>query len=435
MSTEEIPYEEEHVASSMDGMSECSEGEAATPQSFFLKTPALEGVTLLDLLEPSNINIDLKSRRDKTYKWVQNYYKKKKNSVNLNMKRLNMNKEDLHELKKVLHSSIDRAYKRIDETQKASTTEKIFFSVSVYLIFLIGYLIGRLPQYVHIVYSVLFIILMPIRLITYYKIGYGYFLADLCYYVNFLLMLYIWVFPNSKMLYIACCSFSWGTLSFAVITWKNKLVFHSIDKITSTYIHVLPGVIMYVITHQLPLEYKIVRFYGSVKLQQWDIMYGIFHTSLHYFLWQLSYHYFITIRRAEKIRNGRVTSFEYLRKSFANKPIGKFVNSLPEPFPVVAFTFIQYGYQLITMSLCPLLYKYSHFCSCFVSFIFLSAAYNGATYYVDYYGKKFQTEVEKLQREIESLQEGENENSLKEEQDAGNKGKQAKPVTISEILQ
>ncbi|ODQ44711.1 hypothetical protein PICMEDRAFT_18111 [Pichia membranifaciens NRRL Y-2026] len=421
-----------------------------TPYSFFQKTPNLEGITLLDLLEPASFNIDLKKKRDETYKWVHNYYKEKKKSVNLNMKKLNMSSDELLELKKVLHERIDKAYTRIDQTQKASTTEKIFFSISVYMIFFFGYLIGNHPQYVHVVYSIIFTILMPIRLITYYKIGYGYYLADLCYYVNFLLMLYIWVLPQSQMLFVTCCSFSWGTLSFAVITWKNKLVFHSVDKITSTFIHVLPGVIMYVITHQLPYEYKLIRFNGSIKLQHWDIMYGIFNTSILYFVWQLCYHYFITIRKADKIKKGKVTSFEYLRKAFAKKPIGKFVNSLPEPFPVVAFTIIQYGYQLITMSVCPFLYSYKHVCSLFVSFIFLCATYNGATYYVDFYGKKFQREVVKLQGEIESLQQEQGSDQEKKGELEKNKvhneqpgdgisatdtqRRRTTPVTVSEII-
>ena len=162
-----------------------------TPYSFFQKTPNLEGITLLDLLEPASFNIDLKKKRDETYKWVHNYYKEKKKSVNLNMKKLNMSSDELLELKKVLHERIDKAYTRIDQTQKASTTEKIFFSISVYMIFFFGYLIGNHPQYVHVAYSILFLILIPLRIITYLKTGMGYFLADLCYFVNYLLILYI----------------------------------------------------------------------------------------------------------------------------------------------------------------------------------------------------------------------------------------------------
>ncbi|QPG76785.1 hypothetical protein FOA43_004179 [Brettanomyces nanus] len=161
---------------------------------------------------------------------------------------------------------------------------------------------------------------------------------------------------------------------------------------------------MYVITHELSYEFKKKRFPGSLKLEHWEFMYGILYTSIVYFIWQLTYHYFITIRRADKIKNGQVTSFEYLRKAFANKPIGKFVNSLPEPLPVVAFTLIQYGYQLTTMSLCPLFFQYKYAASVFVSLIFLTASYNGATYYVDFYGKKFQKEIARLQDGLNKLQ-------------------------------
>ncbi|AWU76281.1 hypothetical protein CAS74_000230 [Pichia kudriavzevii] len=361
--------------------------------------PFFEGVTLLDLLQPTTLNLELRKKKDDTYKWVRKVYNDKKKSANINL-----SKEDLKEIKRFLHIKLDQVYLKVNETEKASSTEKLFFSFSVYMIFFIGYLIGHSPEYIHILYSVMFAILMPIRLLTYYKRDYGYFLADLCYYVNYLLLIYIWILPDSQSLYIACCSFSWGSLSFAVITWKNKLVLHSIEKITSTFIHVLPSVTMYVITHQLSHEYKLERFSGSVKLQQWDIMYGILQTSLLYLIWQLGYHYFITIRKADKIKKGKVTSFEYLRKSMNTHKFVRFINSLPDPLPLVAFTLIQYGYQLITMSLCPLLYKHRHLCSAFVSFIFFYATYNGATYYIDYYGKKFQRQVSELQREIEAMQ-------------------------------
>lgn len=393
-----------------------------TPRSLFSRTPLLDNVSIFDLLDPTSLTLDFKRRTDDTYKWVKDVSRRAGSS-------------DIDRLKHVLHSRIDKAYARIDNLQSKSSTEKLFFSMSVYFIFIVGFVVGNCPNYIHILYSVVLGLLLPIRFITYYKIGFGYYLADLCYYVNFLLLLYIWVFPQSQMLFITCCSFSWGTVSFAVITWRNKLVLHSVEKITSTAIHVFPGIIMYVITHQLDPVYKAKRFPGSIKLEQWNFWQGIFYTSIMYFIWQLSYHYFITIRKAEKIKKGKVTSFEYLRKTFSKTLLGKFVNSLPEPFPVVAFTFIQYGYQLSTMSLCPLLYKYKLLCSLFVSFIFLTAVYNGATYYVDFYGKKFQKEVIKLQKEIEDLNQEKVGplNSL--DLNASSSQTDTTPVTVSDIFE
>lgn len=392
-----------------------------TPRSLFARTPLLDNVSIFDLLDPSFLTLDLRKRTDDTYKWVKGMGRRAGTS-------------EIDRLKQVMHARIDKAYTRIDNIQGKSSTEKLFFSMSVYFIFIMGFMVGNCPQYIHVVYSVLMAFLLPVRFITYYKIGFGYYLADLCYYVNFLLLLYIWVFPDSQMLFVSCCSFSWGTVSFAVITWRNKLVLHSVEKITSTAIHVFPGIVMYVITHQLSPALKAKRFPGSVKLEQWNFWQGIFYTSVMYFIWQLSYHYFITIRKAEKIKKGKITSFEYLRKSFAQTPLGRFVNSLPEPFPVVAFTFIQYGYQLGTMSLCPLLYRYKTLCSLFVSFIFLTVVYNGATYYVDFYGKKLQKEVVKLQKEIEDLNQEKLNPQTPPETNATLAPIESTPVTVADII-
>ncbi|GMM28996.1 glycerophosphocholine acyltransferase [Martiniozyma asiatica (nom. inval.)] len=379
-----------------------SDSSRATSKSALSTGLNSDNISLFSLLDPSTVT-QVKKRKDETYKWVQDVVNGRRNiNFNANIQIDKMKKK------------FDRAFVRIDRIQSASSTEKLFYAFSVYTIFLFGFLIGNKPQWVHILYSILIAILLPIRFITYIKSGWGYYLADLCYYVNFLLITYIWIFPESKILFVCCCSFSWGTLSFAVITWRNKLVLHSIDKITSTLIHVLPGVVMYVMIHQLSPEFKKQRFPGSHKVEQWHILSGIFYTSVSYFIWQMLYHYFITIRKSEKIKNGQVTSFEYLRKSYANVPIGKFINSLPEPFPVLAFNCVQYLYQISTMSLCPILYKSKICCELFVSLVFMAAAYNGATYYVDHYGKKFQKEVIRLQKEIEALQEVQNDEAVSE---------------------
>ncbi|CAM9013607.1 unnamed protein product [Wickerhamomyces anomalus] len=366
-------------------------------------------ISLLELLDPLST----------TTNTIQKKYNKVKEKSFLKLQDLKNNtskrgekyiKEirDIDRLKKKLLEKVDGLDKRLDKVFYASATEKIFYSVALYSIFIAGFIIGCRPDFFHIYYSVIFMILMPIRFYLYFKKGYHYFLADLCYYVNILLMLFLWVFPGSKHLYTSCFAFTFGTLSWAVITWRNSLVLHSIDKTTSSFIHVSPPVVMLVITHHLPYEYKLQRFPGAAELTHWNFISGILWTSLYYLVWQSLYHYFITVKRAAKIKAGRITSFEWLRKSFGKSFLGKFVNSLPDPFPVIAFTLIQYAYQLLTMSICPLWFAYKYLATAFITFIFITASYNGATYYVDYYGKRLEKEVARLQKEITELQESEN---------------------------
>lgn len=368
-----------------------------------------EKISLLELLDPLSTTTNTISKKynrvkEKSFLKLQDL----KNNTSRKSERYLKEIKDIDRFKKKLLERVDQLDKRLDKVFYASATEKIFYSIALYTVFTAGYIIGQFPEYFHIYYTVLFCILMPIRSYTYFKKSYHYFLADLCYYVNILLILFIWVAPGSKHLYISCFAFTFGTLAWAVITWRNSLVLHSIDKTTSSFIHVFPPVVMLVITHYLPYEYKRERFPGAAELTQWNFIHGILWTSLYYLIWQSLYHYFITVKKAAKIKAGRVTSFEWLRKSFGNNILGRFVNSLPGQFPLVAFTLIQYSYQLLTMSLCPIWFAYKHVATAFIAFIFMWASYNGATYYIDFYGKRLEKEVVRLQKEISELQASEN---------------------------
>jgi hypothetical protein len=99
-------------------------------------------------------------------------------------------------------------------------------------------LIDRYLRWVHISYTIQGLYLLPLRYYQYKKRAWHYFLFDLCYYVTILNFIYFWIFPSSKMLFIACYCMSHGSLASAVITWRNSLVFHDQDKITSLFIHI-----------------------------------------------------------------------------------------------------------------------------------------------------------------------------------------------------
>lgn len=311
-------------------------------------------------------------------------------------------KNDVETLRASVLKRVNRLEVRLSSAHVISTTEKLAFSLSLLNLFYAGFIIGSHPEYFHTFYTVELGLLLPIRLYTYSKKQYHYFLADLCYFVNAQCLVYIWILPASGPLFISCYALSFGTLSWAVITWRNSLVLHSIEKTTTSFIHLLPPAVFHVITHCLDPEYKRKRFSGAMKAEQWRVLNGVLWASVTYLIWQSLYHYFITLKRQDKIKSGlRATSFEHLRKSYSKTILGRFVNGLPEPFPVFAFTLIQYGYQLLTMSLCPLWYSSKLMSSLFVTFIFFWAAYNGATYYIDIFGKKFQKELDQLQAEVE----------------------------------
>jgi hypothetical protein len=127
-------------------------------------------------------------------------------------------------------------------------------------------------------------------------------------------------------------------------------------------------------------------------------------STIPYAIWQLSYHFMITVRRREKIAAGRPTSFTWLRKSYSKAWIGKFVLSLPEALQEPAFMLIQYCYAVATMLPCPIWFWYRYASASFLLAVFCWSVYNGATYYIDVFGKRFQNELEAMKREVQKWQ-------------------------------
>ena len=107
-------------------------------------------------------------------------------------------------------------------------------------------------RWVHIAYTLQALYLLPLRAYQYKKRDWHYFLFDICYYANILNFLFLWVFPSSAPLWVACYCLSHGSLASAVITWRNSLVFHDSDKVTSLFIHLYPPFTFTVIRYVFP---------------------------------------------------------------------------------------------------------------------------------------------------------------------------------------
>jgi hypothetical protein len=130
-----------------------------------------------------------------------------------------------------MKTGVERLGKQWSKTATVTLREKTSFIAGVLNIFISGYLIGACPEYFYYWYTLQLAYFMPIRYFTYHAKGYHYFLADLCYFVNVLCMLCVWVFPSSKRLFIGTFCLTFGNNAAAIAMWRNSLVFHSMDKV------------------------------------------------------------------------------------------------------------------------------------------------------------------------------------------------------------
>ena len=178
--------------------------------------------------------------------------KQKDNIVGEWKKRVPQSEEQLDQYRRRIRNSVDRLNRRWNDSKNVTVKEKISFVTAIMNILISGYLIGGRPEYFHYWYTAQLMSVsssihvkigrsltfdnryfMPIRWYNYHKIGFHYFLADLCYYVNFLLILSIWFFPQSKRLFISVYCLAFGNNAVAIVMWRNSLVLHSFDKVNS----------------------------------------------------------------------------------------------------------------------------------------------------------------------------------------------------------
>ncbi|KAI9800193.1 MAG: hypothetical protein M1825_004177 [Sarcosagium campestre] len=383
----------------------------------------LDKVTIFDFLE----NLALPQRIEKFQNTISaqkekvRRHRERLKSSGLNAKdrvveewrrRLPPPEEQLDRYRKTMRESVDRLGQRWNDSMAVTTKEKASFIAGVLNVFISGYLIGAWPEYMYIWYTLQLCYFMPIRYYSYHKRGYHYFLADLCYFTNLLALMSIWVFPHSKRLFISTYCLAYGNNAVAIAMWRNSMVFHSLDKVTSLFIHIMPPVVLHCLVHLIPAELQKAQFPAIYVIkyslpgdkEHYSLADMMIWATVPYAVWQLSYHFLITVRRREKIAAGRPTSFTWLRRSYAKTSVGRVVLSLPHALQEPAFMLIQYLYAEMTMLPCPIWFWNRWMSAAFLLVVFTWSVYNGATFYIDVFGTRFQKELEQLKSDVAKWQ-------------------------------
>lgn len=228
------PMPSPSLLSRNESMSDFSQEEWETPPETLTLFDLLDNLALPSRLEKWQLTLSAQTER------VRRQREKLKSSTSTAKdrvvdewrKRVPPPDEQLDKYRKRMKSSVDRLGARWSDAKNVTAREKLSFMAGVLNIFISGYLIGGYPELFYWWFTVQLCYFMPIRYYTYQKRGYHYFLADMCYFVNFLLLLTIWVTPQSKRLFISTYCLAYGNNAVAIAMWRNSLVFHSLDKVT-----------------------------------------------------------------------------------------------------------------------------------------------------------------------------------------------------------
>ena len=123
--------------------------------------------------------------------------------------------------------------------------DKFSFTFGLFGFFITEGIVLKLPEYYWMWYSVVMTGLLSLRVYSYVVKRWGFFMFDFCYFVVACNILNCLFFPSNAMFWKISFMFSNGPLLVAMLAWRNSLVFHSLDKMTSFYIHFLGALLTF----------------------------------------------------------------------------------------------------------------------------------------------------------------------------------------------
>lgn len=136
--------------------------------------------------------------------------------------------------------------RKIKTTPFMRFRDKVSFVLGITALVHMFYFLGRWPHtYYNSGQLLATIFLLTWRFVTYKQAKYHYYMFDYCYIGNIVVWIYIYVYPDSLAWQRIAFTAANGPLLYSVGTMRNSLVFHSIDKLTSLYIHIVPPITMW----------------------------------------------------------------------------------------------------------------------------------------------------------------------------------------------
>ncbi|KJE92553.1 membrane transporter [Capsaspora owczarzaki ATCC 30864] len=262
--------------------------------------------------------------------------------------------------------------------------DKICFTGFVASFLVTEFLLLRYPQWIWLWYAVCIIPLVGTRYVLYHREQWHYFLLDYCYFAQCLLLFYLFFYPTSGQLFELVFSSMNGPLAWSVITWHNSFVFHDLDKMTSSAIHLFPAIVTYSIRWYTPLE-------GQASVCSQDdcsipsVWSWLSSPLVIYAIWQLSY--FLKteyVDHAKIAANVRLkTSYRWLSSSRGHISY-RIMNKFDRRFWPTVYMGIQLLFTVLTILPTILFFQSFVMHTIFLLGLLLAALWNGANYYVTF---------------------------------------------------
>ncbi|KAJ8603470.1 hypothetical protein CTAYLR_005103 [Chrysophaeum taylorii] len=234
--------------------------------------------------------------------------------------------------------------------------------------------------------------LMTHRVVTYRKSGFIYFCLDFCYFTNLLCFVCIAleVPPRLFEIVFSLCN---GPLVFAIVVWRNSFIFHSLDHVCSTMLHALPPLWTFTLRWNgdprppMPFAAAYVAAVGTYALWQSLYIAKTEWLDRDYILARKDQ--FTSLRWI--VRDPRGTMYRLSKKCLVSWRLMRCDEEFDETAWLTKVTFWvgQLIYTLLTLLPVPLMWASRQVHAAFLAFMYLTSIYNGASYYIEVFSRRY----------------------------------------------
>jgi hypothetical protein len=234
---------------------------------------------------------------------------------------------------------------------------------------------------------------------AYYKSkGWHYYMTDLCYFVNIIVILYLIQFPKNDTLFKVAFCFSNGCLATAVGAFKNQMVFHKMDNLTSLALHMVPQTTLWnlrwnTMVSEQSLKPEERRFVDLNTEFSYMVFFG--YPLILYFSWFAIY--FLINFKWAKERIARKKYDNMFKLYWNQKWSHAMLSALGKDKVYVMFFIIHFSFFFSCHMVSILCFYYEYFHTFAVCFWLTWSIWNAANFYFNYFSKKYETSLAKME--------------------------------------
>jgi len=304
-------------------------------------------------------------------------------------------------IKQVFKSKKMQLEEKIKAPPFVRLQDKAAFTIGIILLCLTEYFLLKRPEAMSLWYTLLILPLLATRYFSYHKLKYHYFMLDFCYYVQVLLLLNIYVLPSPEFFQIIF-GLSNGPLCVAIVMWRNSLVFHDLDKLTSVFIHIFPPLVTFCMRwYPAKSDLSLICVEPDCSM---TVNYAISLPFLFYCIWQMLYLIKTEIFDKEKLAKDKeiMTSVRWMTEVKPHPIYKGMLKAGLAPNPVFALTAVQGVYTLLTMLPVLLIFEYYELHCIYLAVIFIVCIWNGANFYFDIFSETYSARLKGMLKEMEN---------------------------------